>query len=311
MDRPSVSVRVPARVGLLGNPSDLYGGAVLGFALDDFGATVTLEQGGGEPRFEGPAAALLEAAWARLARRGVAPVPGGFVLRAETDVPRQVGLSGSSALVVAALRALLPVHGLGWSSFEIAEEALLAETEELGIVAGPQDRVLQAHGGLLFMDFDPARFGGRRSPEGYVRLDPGLLPELVLAWDPEPGADSGTTHAGVRERWLAGDEAVRAAMAEAASLAVRGRAALERGDRDELAHLVDANFDLRTALFSLDAAARAPVEWARAAGAAAKFCGSGGAVVCVPRAGVPTEAVLAAFEARGWPARVPRVGPAT
>ena len=71
MDRPSVSVRVPARVGLLGNPSDLYGGAVLGFALDDFGATVTLDQGDGEPRFEGPAAALLEAAWARLARREI------------------------------------------------------------------------------------------------------------------------------------------------------------------------------------------------------------------------------------------------
>lgn len=305
MDAAPLSARAPARVGLLGNPSDLYGGAVLGFALDDFGATVTLGPGdGGGPRFEGPAATLLAAAWARVARRGVTPLADGFVLSADTDVPRQVGLSGSSALVVAALRVLLRAHGLAWSAFELSEEALLAETEELGIVAGPQDRVLQAHGGLLFMDFR-----GQRSPEAYRALDPALLPDLVVAWDPEPGQDSGVTHQGVRERWLAGDPTVRRAMDRAAGLAREGLEALGERDAERLADLVDANFELRRELFGLDARACAPVEWARSAGAAAKFCGSGGAVVCVPRSGSSVGEVLDAFSRRGWPARVPAVAP--
>ncbi|MBL6721481.1 MAG: hypothetical protein ISQ08_08710 [Planctomycetes bacterium] len=305
MDAAPLLARAPARVGLLGNPSDLYGGAVLGFALDDFGATVTLSPGGGgPPRFEGPAAPLLAAAWARLERRGIEPLAEGFRLSADTDVPRQVGLSGSSALVVAALRVLLGAHGLRWSAFELSEEALLAETEELGIVAGPQDRVLQAHGGLLFMDFQ-----GERRPEAYRPLDPTLLPPLVVAWDPEPGQDSGATHQGVRERWLAGDPEVRTAMERAAALAREGARALEGRDTERLADLVDANFELRRGLFGLEARACAPVEWARSAGAAAKFCGSGGAVVCVPRAGSSVVRVLEAFARRGWPARVPTVAP--
>ncbi len=306
MDAAPLLARAPARVGLLGNPSDLYGGAVLGFALDDFGATVTLRPGGGgEPHFEGPAARLLAAAWSRVARRGIQPLPEGFTLGADTDVPRQVGLSGSSALVVAALRVLTRAHGLDWSAFELSEEALLAETEELGIVAGPQDRVLQAHGGLLFMDFQ-----SERSPEAYRTLDPALLPPLVVAWDPEPGQDSGVTHQGVRERWLEGDPEVRTAMERAASLAREGLEALGERDAERLADLVDANFELRRALFGLEGRACAPVEWAQGAGAAAKFCGSGGAVVCVPRSGSSVERVLEAFARRGWPALVPTVAPA-
>jgi flagellar basal-body rod modification protein FlgD len=40
----SLQQSVPARVGLLGNPSDLYGGQVIGFALADFCATVKLRE---------------------------------------------------------------------------------------------------------------------------------------------------------------------------------------------------------------------------------------------------------------------------
>ena len=36
-------VRVPARIGLLGNPSDGFGGRVIAATIDDFAATVVTE----------------------------------------------------------------------------------------------------------------------------------------------------------------------------------------------------------------------------------------------------------------------------
>ena len=52
-------------------------------------------------------------------------------------------------------------------------------------------------------------------------------------------------HSGVRERWLAGDEAVRETMEQVAQLAEEGRAALQAGDHAALASLMNKNFDLR------------------------------------------------------------------
>ena len=299
---------VPARVGLLGNPSDLYEGTVIGFALADFSATVKLvEAHSGGVQAMGPAAELLGAAWKRIERRLPvdAPTPH-FALTAETGIPLQVGLSGSSAIVVAALCAMEECLGLHSTPFELAEEALAVETEELGLLAGPQDRVIQVYGGLLCMDFS-----NPRSAERYQQLDPGLLPPLLVAWNPNPGEASGTAHQLVYEAWQAEDVATRAGMSAIGDLARDGYGALIQRDAERLGQLIDRNFDHRRELFGLDSAASAPVELARQEGAAAKFCGSGGAVVALARDQAHLTRLGQAYEAFGWHSVRPCVAPAS
>ncbi|MDH3708063.1 MAG: hypothetical protein OES57_18510, partial [Acidimicrobiia bacterium] len=90
-------VSVPARVALAGNPSDGFGGAVVGLPFRAFAATV--EVADCDPLPSG-LAALGEAARTVFQSRfpRAAPLPS---LRVRTTIPRSVGLAGSSAVVVA------------------------------------------------------------------------------------------------------------------------------------------------------------------------------------------------------------------
>jgi len=314
-----LEARALPRVGLLGNPSDLYGGAVIAFTFHGFRARVRLARaaGAGDAQslaVDWPAAAALDpftleglprlaaAALRRLAARfpGARPEAGERIrLHAATDIPRQVGLAGSSAVIVASLRALAAWQGRELAPLELAELALAAETEELGIVAGPQDRVAQAFEGLVHMEF-------HETPWRVTELDPALLPPALVAWDPSPGRDSGAVHNDVRARWEAGDAEVRGVMAELGVLVAEGLECLRSGDHRRLRELVDANFDLRARIFPIDARHRRLVELGRAAGAGTKFCGSGGAVLCVVEEPDELARVEAAFSEAGFPAlRVP------
>lgn len=307
------------RVGLLGNPSDGYGGRVVSFAFADFFAQVVAEDAGElelgptdavrslgdpaqailapDPRRAGDGAALLLAALRRfVAHAGVAPQDPRCRMRMTfvSDIPRQVGLSGSSAIIIAALRALGDRFAHPIDPYALAMLAWAAETTELGITAGPQDRVIQAYGGLLHMDFRTCE------PAGVRVLDPGLLPPLFVAFDPRPGRDSGAVHADVRGRWLRGDPEVRRAMDEFAELADQGLDCLLRGDRAGLGACMTRNFALRSQLFRLTPRECELVEIGRAAGAAVKFAGSGGAVVGTIDADDHYMRLCAAYGARGY-----------
>lgn len=64
----------------------------------------------------------------------------------------QTGLSGSSAIVCAALNCLLDFYNVRHQVKVDERPTLILEAEkELGIVAGLQDRVAQVYGGLVFM----------------------------------------------------------------------------------------------------------------------------------------------------------------
>jgi glucuronokinase len=247
----------PARAALLGNPSDGYGGAVVAFAFADFVASVEPCSGfDAHPDAHG----LLRAALAR-ANGG----DEGVGLRMRTSIPREVGLGGSSAIVIAALRAL----GVALPPDELARVALAVEVEDLGITAGLQDRLVQAHGGVLLMDFGAGTV---------QRLDPALFPPLYVAWRADAGEPSGRFHGGLRARYEEGEPAVVGAMAELGEIARGGAAALQSGDHDRLAALVDRTFDLRASIAQLDPRHVRMIEIARACGASANYAGSGGAI---------------------------------
>ncbi|GAQ91706.1 GHMP kinase family protein [Klebsormidium nitens] len=299
-----------ARVGFLGNPSDGYFGKTISFLLQNFSATVRLEPSDTlrfVPSLEhDPQEFLsLEALAVRARTEGYyggirllmaicarfhqycsekhinLPPKGNFTLAYDTNIPRQAGLSGSSAIICATLSCLMRFYEvedrIPWDD---RPSLILSAEADLGITAGLQDRVIQVYGGLVYMDFEREHLA--KTGNGiYTPLDPALLPALQLIYARNP-SDSGKVHSTVKKRWLEGDLGIRTAMEEVASIAEEGREALEKGDHKAIAELMNRNFDLRRQMFGDEALGAMNIDMvmtARSVGAAAKFTGSGGAVV--------------------------------
>jgi glucuronokinase len=302
-----ISSAAPARVGILGNPSDGYGGRTLALAVPQFEATVTLEPADRIEILNGPddlpvwrsvddmvdhldrhgygTGAQLLAATVRtfvaVAESVGHDVESGFRLSYDTTIPRQVGLGGSSALVVAALRCLSEHFRLELPEPVLPSVALRAETTQLGIAAGLQDRVVQTYGGLVAMDFSDmetdSRFGVSHGT--YERLDPSGLPPLFLGYHDSAAQPSGTYHEHLRIKYEAGDQVVREMLRELAALVLEGRAALRWRDAARFGPLIGKNMALRRSLGPLPDVQVELADLAEATGAHATFAGSGGAIV--------------------------------
>jgi glucuronokinase len=268
----------PARAALAGNPSDGYGGAVVSVPVMTRWATVRL-RAAERTQFD-TATDLVAATLSRHGRhigRTVAPC----TIEVTTTIPRSVGLAGSSAIVIALLRALQRHAGLpAFSPDELASLALSVEVDELGFAAGLQDRVVQAHGRPMVMRFgdDGARLVAGLTAGTYVELSdpiPGWLTVAARASESEP---SQRVHRSLRERYDAGDPKVAAAMTELASAAWEAVSAISARDAASLGHAMDRTFDIRRSIMDIRPGQEEMVEVARRAGAFANFAGSGGAV---------------------------------
>ncbi len=295
----------PARVALAGNPSDGFGGRTLSLALDNYRARVTATEASkveivpapqdrshfgsvgelvGEVRRNGyyGGLRLLTAAVKRFAdhceKRGVDVGGRGVSIRYETDIPRCVGLGGSSAIVAAAIAALIELWGAEVDRAELPDLILSVEAEELGIPAGLQDRVAQVYGGLTYMDFDP-RIVQRDGHGRYESLHASRAPLLFIAHLAHAAEPSEVAHADLHQRFDAGDRRVIDAMTELAGLAMTARDAVEAADAAALGDAMDASFDVRSSIATLDPRHAGIVELARELGAPANYAGSGGAIV--------------------------------
>jgi glucuronokinase len=290
--RPATGTAL-ARSALAGNPSDGYGGAVLAVTLPRWRAYAEAVR---SPRLRiEPANDLVEATARRFAR--VVGTDGvRATVRWRTSIPQRVGLASSSALVIAVLRALCELHGAGLEPGDLADLALAVETEELGIIAGPQDRVAQAFEGLTFMDFAAAPKGASGR---YESLDTRLLPPLLIAWRPATAAESGEVHGSLRDRHARGDADVAETMTELAGTARAARDALVARDLERFGGCVDRTFDLRHRLLALDPQCVEMIDVARGSGAYANYTGSGGAIVAVPRGDEHQKEVADALIAAG------------
>ncbi|KAI3713247.1 hypothetical protein L1987_71821 [Smallanthus sonchifolius] len=298
-----------ARIGLLGNPSDGYYGRTISLNIENFWAIVRLEPSSDLLILSHPTHDLVKStSLSHLVNRlenegyyggvrlllatckvftnyckeqGIHLHNNNFSLSYDTNIPRQTGLSGSSAIVCAAFSCLLDFYKVRDKiAVEIRPQLILNAEKDLGIVAGLQDRVAQVYGGLLYMDFNKESMD-KLGHGIYTQLDTSLIPPLHLIYAENP-SDSGKVHSPVRQRWLDGDKFIISSMEEVANLALEGKTALLEKDYAKLATLMNRNFDLRRLMFG-DAALGAlnieMVEVARRVGAASKFTGSGGAVV--------------------------------
>lgn len=280
MDRRVAWGGANARMALVGNPSDTAGGAVMAVSIEDFTATAIV---GGEGPGDAP----------ELVRAAVRAFPGpaseDLLVTCRTSIPRQVGLGGSSAIVIATMRALASHHETPLEPDTLAAAAHSAERDLLGIPCGPQDRYAQAHEGLVLMDFaDGART---------ERLDTALLPPLFLAYIVEGAESSAATHSELGRR--AEDAQVATAMADLGELAREAGRRLAAGESGALGPLMDASFDLRVGMLELDADHLQMIATARAHGAAANYTGSGGAITGTVPEGNAWPSLRAELEEQG------------
>eukprot|EP00668_Euglena_longa_P013970 GGOE01017925.1.p1 GENE.GGOE01017925.1~~GGOE01017925.1.p1 ORF type:complete len:469 (+),score=131.15 GGOE01017925.1:475-1881(+) len=325
--------RAYARVGIMGNPSDGFFGRTIAMTIANFWAEATLVPSERltikphplhDPTSFGSLAdlhhishkegyagggRLLQATCKRFMELcrdvGIETRDRNFTLSYDTNVPRQVGLAGSSAIITAVTRCLMAFYELTPSHLpqeQLPNFVLGVETEELGIAGGLQDRVAQVYEGLLYMDFDRQLMESRKFGN-YERLDLQCAPPLWLAFCPDP-SDSGRIHSDVRDRWRRGDQEVVSGMATLAALAEEARSVLLAKDWRRFAALMDQNFDLRRQMFGHACLGRANLEMVaigRKHGAAVKFPGSGGAVIGLcPEGKTQFTAVQKALEAAGY-----------
>jgi glucuronokinase len=319
--------RAHARAALVGNPSDGFGGKTISVALGEFASKaivrpsdrleiVPAEQdrnlySGVEDLVADVEAngyygglRLVKAAIKRFAdhcREVDHAFDGRVSVAYETTIPRQVGLGGSSAIVIATMRALAAHSGLELEPARLSRLALSAETDELGIPAGLQDRVVQAYGGLVYMDFA----AGARQP--FEPLDARLLPPLFVAYRSDASEPSAAVHSDIRARFERREPGIVEAMAEVAELAERGRACLLAGRHDELGELMAANVTARARIVPLDPRHERMIEVASELGAPANYAGSGGAIVgLTPPEGIGS--LRAAFAAESCELVEPELG---
>jgi glucuronokinase len=159
--------RAFARAALAGNPSDAYGGATLAVVLRDFFAEVDASSASLASAV--PESMLLHAAIRRF-ERDLAPEAHPAAVRLRTSIPRAVGLGGSSAIVIATVRALCELHRVRLRPDELASFALAVETEDLGIAVHgfPRSGVRTARPGVAATALRGLGHGGGRA----LRRDP-------------------------------------------------------------------------------------------------------------------------------------------
>ena len=303
-----IKKRAYARAGLLGNPSDGYHGKTISIIVRNFWAEAVLYEWDqvelvlsqeDRSRFDSVhelardvrlhgyygGIRLVKATIKKFVEycvsQGISLHERNFSIRYQSNIPRQVGLAGSSAIIVAVLRCLMEFYGVEIPKRVQPSLVLSVEKDELHIAGGLQDRVIQVYEGVVYMNFAKEVMETIQGFECgvYEPLDLAYLPPLYLAYSTDAAEPTEIIHNDLQGRYERGEPEVVNAMATFAEYAEQGRAALLARDWETFGRLMNANFDLRRKILRLSSLHVEMVERARSVGVPAKFAGSGGAIV--------------------------------
>jgi glucuronokinase len=301
----TIQTKAFARAGILGNPSDGYFGKIIAVTVKDFEAKVfcdeshelmiqshkddipvykniqdLVEKAGLYGYYGGVrlVKAVIKKFYEYCQQQCIQLEKKNFSIQYSSGIPRQLGLGGSSAIITAAIRALMEFYRVKIPQEILPTLILEAERDELGINAGFMDRVIQVYEGCVYMDLDE-RFIQQRGHGKYERLSPKFLPSLYLAYKPALGKVSGKVLNDIRQGFDRGDPYVLETLRRIAGKAEEGKEALLRKDFVSLKRLMDENFDLRSQIMDISESNREMILTARACGASAKFAGSGGSII--------------------------------
>ncbi len=299
-----------ARVALIGNPSDGFGGKTIATPIKNFSAKIVLEPSqliefipndhdrlvlpdieslcsdvrkhgyyGGIRLLKAASKKFYEYCQEKSLKIDSSKK---FRLSYSTNIPRQMGLGGSSAIIIATLKALMEYYEVEISKPLLANLALSVETEELDISAGLQDRVVQSYSSPVYMDFSDKAFkknGGRYGI--YRKIDKKLLPKLFLIYSNAP-SESGKVHSKVGFRFKRGEKKVVKGMKDLAKLTDKAYRQIKKKDFANLAKLFNRNFAIRREIYGNEVIGKRNLEMIklpRKIGLSSKFSGSGGAII--------------------------------
>lgn len=324
-----------ARAGLVGNPSDGYYGKTISVIIRNFHAKVSLYESQyleiipsyqDQSKYESidslvedvnlngyyGGIRLMKATiykfYQYCKKHNISLPQKNFSIRYRSTIPRRLGLAGSSALVTATMKCLMEFYEVEIPKPILPNIILSVETEELGIFAGLQDRVIQVYEGCVYMDFNKELM--EKQGYGYYEEIPTyLLPKLFIAYRKDLSEGSEVFHNNVRERWLAGDPEIHKAMQDFAEYAQIARDLLWAGKGEEIGPWMDKNFDRRRSIYNLNPKHVRLVEVARSVGANAQFTGSGGAIVGIYKDDEMYEKLVKALDAEGAVVLKPIIDP--
>ena len=319
--QPAVVASAPGRCGIIGNPTDMYGGSVLSCTIPQRGYVsirpadrLILESDQGQIavrtrddlRQRGDHFDVLRAV---ISQQQCLGMKAHFTCW--SDVPIGSGLSSSSSLVVAALYALNAYRGRTMSAYLFAETARGIELNDMGVICGYHDFYMPTFGGLNYMDFRDKEFYREVHSEPYAAVESleGLVPELpfVLA---HTGVEhrAGVVHKPIRERWLEGEREVVQAYFAIGRLAREGKKALLEADWTRLGALMNENHAIQRDLGGSGAANERLIQAALdngALGAKLAGAGDGGTIIALH----PEPEHLGALLSQAGAARILRLRP--
>ena len=285
----TVVASAPGRCGIIGNPTDMYGGSVLSCTIAERSYVsvrpadrLTLESDQGvvtirtrdDLRQRGDHFDVLRAV---ISQQQCLGMKAHFTCW--SDVPIGSGLSSSSSLIVAALYALTSYQGRAMNAYLFAETARGIELNDMGVICGYQDFYMPTFGGLNYMEFRDKEFYREVHGEPYAAVETltplvPALPFVLAHTGVEHSAD--VVHRPIRERWLEGERRVVQAYEEIGRLAREGKKALLEADWKLLGRLMNENHAIQRDLGGSGAANERLIDAALRHGAlGAKLAGAG------------------------------------
>ena len=279
----------PGRAGIIGNPTDMYGGSVISCSTQER-AAVLIEPSDrlsfhiADEAFvvDGPEDLLLDGGYFDVAKAicdFLDLSEETFSLRWSCNVPFSAGLSSSSAMMVSMLSAILAYLDRDEHLYYKAEMARHIELHYL-VLCGYQDAYMCTFGGINYMDFRRKQFYRSFGDEPYTTMEP-LTPYIedcpfILAHTGIKRS-SATVHKPIRERWIEGDREVTRCYNRIAHLARMGKRAMLGGDWEALGELMVENHSIQRDLGGSGPENDALIDAAMRGGAlGAKLSGAGG-----------------------------------
>jgi D-glycero-alpha-D-manno-heptose-7-phosphate kinase len=190
------------------------------------------------------------------------------------ESPAGAGIAGSSALTIALCGALAKWTGASSDPEDLLRVAMNVECQTIRVPTGVQDYRPALYGGIAAVELRPD--GVHRVA---IDVDPRELEQrIVLAYTGAP-RNSGTNNWDITKRHIDGDRYVFDCFERIRDTAVAMRAALQRGDWDEVGRQIAIEWDNRKRLAPGVTTATIDDLIARAVAAgatAAKVCGAGG-----------------------------------
>jgi len=198
----------------------------------------------------------------------------GIAMHTNSEAPQGAGIAGSSALMIAGASALNRLTGSGHNLEKIREIAQNVEAQIIRVPTGVQDYYPALYGGVSAIELGP---GGVRRVEIPVDLDD-FNHRIVLCYTGAP-RNSGINNWEVTKAYINGDRKVQRNLARIAAIASAMRAAVEKADWTEAAHLLREEWSHRRKNLpgiSTSVIDRLITVARRAGASGAKVCGAGG-----------------------------------